>query len=78
MAVINVSLPDVLKNWIEAQIKAGHYASASDYVRSLIRRDLEAKQTLVEALELGATSGVSKKSVEQVWRSAKKLGCAKI
>jgi len=39
MATMTVSLPDPMKDWIEAQIRQGEYASASDYVRDLVRRD---------------------------------------
>lgn len=72
MATMNVSLPDPLKDWIEAQVKTGRYANVSDYVRDLIRRDQEAKHSLIEALEAGATSGLSERSVESIWRAAKK------
>ncbi|MBI3186775.1 MAG: type II toxin-antitoxin system ParD family antitoxin, partial [Gammaproteobacteria bacterium] len=41
MATMNVSLPDLMKKWIEEQIKTGHYSNVSDYVRDLIRRDQE-------------------------------------
>ena len=33
MATMTVSLPDPMKDWIEAQIALGDYASVSDYVR---------------------------------------------
>ena len=39
MATMNVSLPDPMKDWVEAQAGTGRYANASDYVRDLIRRD---------------------------------------
>ena len=41
MATMNVSLPDPMKEWVEAQTETGRYANASDYVRDLIRRDQE-------------------------------------
>lgn len=41
MATMNVSLPDPMKEWVEAQAATGRYANASDYVRDLIRRDQE-------------------------------------
>ena len=53
MATMNVSLPDLMKEWVEEQIKTGHYSNASDYVRDLIRRDQEyhdRRETLVKAL----------------------------
>jgi antitoxin ParD1/3/4 len=41
MATMNVSLPDALKEWVEAQVRSGEYASASDLVRDLIRENRE-------------------------------------
>jgi antitoxin ParD1/3/4 len=57
MSTLNISLPEPMKAFIEEQVKAGLYGSASDYIRTLIREDqqrkaqerLEAK--LLEALE---------------------------
>ena len=39
MATMNVSVPDPMRDWVQSQIENGKYASASDYVRDLIRRD---------------------------------------
>ena len=39
MVSINISVPDPMRDWVEGRVGAGHYASASDYVRALIRRD---------------------------------------
>ncbi|KAB2685796.1 type II toxin-antitoxin system ParD family antitoxin [Brucella pseudogrignonensis] len=39
MAMMNVSLPHPMKEWVEAQAKTGRYSNASDYVRDLIRKD---------------------------------------
>jgi len=41
MATMNISLPDQMKAWVEAQAETGRYSNASDYVRDLIRRDQE-------------------------------------
>ena len=38
---IHVSLPAALKRHVEEAVQAGEYASPSDYVRALIRRDRE-------------------------------------
>lgn len=42
MASMNISLPDPLRAQVQARIDSGQYASASDYVRDLIRRDQHA------------------------------------
>lgn len=71
MATMNVSLPDPMREWIEDQIKTGRYANASDYMRDLVRRDQEAKDALIEALEKGVASGASRRSIGDAWKSAK-------
>lgn len=74
MATMNVSLPDAMKEWVEAQTQTGRYSNASDYVRDLIRRDqqradqIAAMQALVtEALE----SGVSPRSMKEIMARAR-------
>jgi len=74
MATMNVSIPDQMRKWVENQIKSGIYSNASDYVRDLIRRDQEAKdkrETLIRALESGASSGVSKRTLNDIWKEVK-------
>jgi antitoxin ParD1/3/4 len=39
MASMNVSLPGPLRDWVQSRSDTGAYASVSDYVRDLIRRD---------------------------------------
>ena len=39
MASMNISLPDPMRDWVQARVDSGQYTGASDYVRELIRRD---------------------------------------
>lgn len=74
MATMNVSLPDPMKDWVEDQIRTGHYSNVSDYVRDLIRRDQEyqgQREALIQALIVGEKSGVSSRSVGDIWRDVK-------
>lgn len=74
MATMNVSLPDPMKAWVEDQVNTGHYSNASDYVRDLIRRDQEyqdKRDTLIKALIVGENSGVSERTIEDIWRDVK-------
>jgi len=69
MATMNVSLPDMMKDWVESQVESGQYANVSDYVRYLIRRDRsewEKLERLREALRVGRESGISKRTVSEV------------
>lgn len=57
---MNVSLPEDLKKYVEAQTERG-YSTPSEYVRELIREDRKrrAKQTLDALLVEGLNSGES-------------------
>lgn len=57
MATMNVSLPEQMKNWVEAQAETGRYANASDYVRDLIRRDQERAHKIAHMQKL-ITEGI--------------------
>jgi antitoxin ParD1/3/4 len=41
---MTISLPEPMKDWVETQISLGDYASTSDYVRDLIRRDRDRRE----------------------------------
>lgn len=61
MATLTVSLPDDLREVIEARVVAGHYKDAETYVCDLIRADLTRHDwvtpELIAALEEGEASG---------------------
>ena len=57
MATMNISVPDPMKDWVQTQINEGKYASSSDYVRDLIRKDQEEKDKLA-ALQAAITLGI--------------------
>jgi antitoxin ParD1/3/4 len=62
MKSMNISLPAPMRDWVEAQVEGGSYASASDYVRDLIRKDREyrsKREALLQALIEGEESGIS-------------------
>jgi antitoxin ParD1/3/4 len=70
MATMNVSLPDQMKEWVEAQAESGRYANASDYVRDLIRRDQEKAEKIAHwtrLVEEARASGVSERTPEQLF-----------
>ena len=65
-------MPKAMREWIDSQIKAGEYANASDYIRDLIRHDQRQRDRLRLALIEGEKSGISKRSVTDISRSAKR------
>ncbi|PST17647.1 type II toxin-antitoxin system ParD family antitoxin [Rhizobium sp. JAB6] len=77
MATMNVSLPDRMKDWVEAQAKTGRYSNASDYVRDLIRRD-QARSDKIAAMQRfvddGLKSGVGSRSKNELFAAAFERG----
>ncbi|PYE45263.1 antitoxin ParD1/3/4 [Rhizobium sp. PP-F2F-G20b] len=73
MATMNVSLPDPMKEWVEAQAKTGRYANASDYVRDLIRRDQTRTDKIAEMqrfVDNGIESGDGTRSKDDLFAAA--------
>lgn len=79
MATMTVSLPDLMKDWIEELTQNGEYSSSSDYVRDLIRRDKERRNQELSIDELrqiifdAKQSGISEKSVSDIFEKAKNI-----
>lgn len=72
MATMTISLPEPMKDFIDAQVAAGLYADVSDYIRDLVRADLaeeggwEIDEALGAALDAGEASGWSEKSPAEI------------
>ena len=74
MATMNVSLPDPMKDWVEAQTRTGRYSNASDYVRDLIRRDQERAEKIANMQRLlteGLESGLSTETMDDIATAAR-------
>jgi len=76
MATMNISLPDAMKAWVEAQAEGGRYSNSSDYVRDLIRRDQE-RQDKIAHMQLRVTDALASRlgsrsfeEINQVGRTA--------
>lgn len=75
MVTMNITLPDSLGDWVNAQVQKGQYASSSDYLRELIGRDQEnhlQQQALQLAITEGINSGVSELSMQDLANEARK------
>ncbi len=57
MATMNISVPNLMREWVQIQIKGGKYASTSDYVRDLIRKDQERREK-IQVMQAAITEGV--------------------
>jgi antitoxin ParD1/3/4 len=68
-----ITLTDQQDRWIKAQIAAGEYTNDSEYIRDLVRRDQERNakfRALKDAIQEGLDSGISDKTVRDVWEEA--------
>ena len=73
MATMNISLPDAMKTWVEAQAASGRYSNASDVVRDLIRREQARAEKIVALQKLvdeGRASGVSPRAFDEILENA--------
>ena len=63
MATMNISLPDALKDYVEACVAEGRFSNASDYVRDLIRREQENK-AYAEYFNTAVNEGLASKATD--------------
>lgn len=74
MATMNISLPDQMKAWVEAQSADGRYSNSSDYVRDLIRREQIKAEKIARMQQLvdeAYASGVSDLTVDEIFAEAR-------
>lgn len=72
MATMNISLPDQMRDWVDAQIDSGLYSNNSDYVRDLIRKDQLRNQKVLamqQAIDEGLSSGTPKPFNSQTFKA---------
>lgn len=80
MAQMNISLPEGLKTWAEHRVAEGRYASTSDYIRDLIRRDEEDARELAwlqAEIDKGLASGIDPRSHEEIFAEIRSRHFAK-
>ena len=69
ITTLNVSLPEAMRKWIQAQVADGGYSSASEYVRSLIRADQKRiSEERLDALLLEGLQGKSSEMTAKDWQ----------
>lgn len=56
---LNVSLPEQLRGFVDAQVSSGSYGSASEFIRELLRNEQRrlAKDNLTAFIQAGLDSG---------------------
>jgi antitoxin ParD1/3/4 len=68
MSTMNISLPESLKSFVDEQVATRGYGTSSEYVRELIRTDLD-RQRLRKLLLDGAASTATAAVDETYFRS---------
>ena len=66
-----ISFTEQHDDWMKSRIASGSYASDSEYVRDLIRKDQQENQKLAilkAAIAEGLESGVSNRSVQDIMK----------
>ena len=74
-----ITLSDAQDAWIKAQIARGDFTNDSEYIRDLVRRDQEGQAKLSDlrsAIAEGLESGVSERSLDQIWADGEGLAGA--
>lgn len=80
MATMNISLPDQMKDWVEAQAATGRYGNSSDVVRDLIRREQIRAEKIANMDRLvaeGLASGISTQTAEEIFAEARSEALAR-
>jgi antitoxin ParD1/3/4 len=66
---LQITLPDSLKPFVETQVSEGGYASAAEYIRSMLEQDQQrqAQDRLEDLLLQGLNSGPPTPIVPEDW-----------
>ena len=69
MAIMNISLPDDMKAFVEAQVVEEGHASASEYLQAVLRdaRLRKAKRSLEAKLDEALASGPAEPMTREDW-----------
>ncbi len=73
MTTLNISLPEPMRAYVDQQVAAGGYSTASEYIRQLVREDQKraAKQRLEALLMEGIESGPAAEVDDDYWAEKK-------
>ena len=80
MAKFSITMSNDLGDYVHEEVAGRHYDNISEYVRHLVRREREAQeaeQALRALIDEGLKSGVSDRSVDDIWAEAVKLETAR-
>lgn len=71
METVEITLPSALRAYLQDQIGRGRFADASDFMRTMLRKDRDAFERLDEILQDGIDSGISDLSFDEIIAEAR-------
>ena len=77
MPNVQISVPDLMKDWIDGQTRTGRYEDAGDYIRDLVRRDQDESikiANMQHVIEESLASGISEESMDDILASLNAAG----
>jgi antitoxin ParD1/3/4 len=76
---MNISLPESMKQWVDSQVEAGGYGTASEFIRELLRREqkrairTQIDENLLDSMDSGASTPMTDKDWQEIRSEGKKL-----
>ena len=70
-----ITLSEQQDAWVKARIDSGDYTNDSEYFRDMIRRDQQESSEILalkKAVQEGLDSGISKRSMREIWQEAER------
>jgi len=70
-----ITLSEQQDSWVKARIASGDYTNDSEYFRDMIRRDQQESGEMLalkKAVQEGIDSGISKRSMREIWQEAER------
>ncbi len=69
-----ITVTDQQNEWIKSRIAAGEYTNDSEFIRDLLRKDIERADKIGNMQRLvkeGLYSGISELTVDEIWQRAR-------
>ena len=79
-ATMNISLPPALRTWVEEQVARRGFATASEYIRQVLReeRERQARRRVDAALLEGLGSGPATPMTTTDWDEIRREGRSRV
>ncbi len=79
MTSLNISLPESMREFVEAQVASGGYGTASEYIRDLIRHEQKRRaEAKLEALLLEGLNGPARELTDEDWEAIREEGMKRL